>query len=128
LPLLHGDVHAVRQIVAHLLSNAVKYTPAQGTIGASLFLNENGEIEFCVADTGIGIPKADQLHLFDRFGHARPEVTTPHRGSGLGLPIVKGLVDMHGGRISLVSELGEGTTVTVVFPAQSTLPSLGRVA
>ena len=127
-PLLHADLHAVRQIVIHLLSNAVKYTPAEGKVEVSLTINENGEVEICVADSGIGIPQADQAHLFDRFGHARPEVTTPHRGSGLGLPIVKGLVDMHGGRISLTSELGEGTTVIVVFPAQSTLDSLGRVA
>jgi two-component system cell cycle sensor histidine kinase PleC len=128
IPLLHADLYAVRQITAHLLSNAVKYTQSQGNVEVSVSLNETGEIELCVADTGIGIPKEDRAHLFDRFGHARPEVTTPHRGSGLGLPIVKGLVDMHGGRIALTSELGEGTTVTVVFPAESTLRNFGRVA
>ena len=128
MPLLHADVYAVRQIVTHLLSNAVKYTPAGGSVEISAAVNETGEVELCVADTGIGIPRADQSHLFDRFGQVRPEVTTPHRGSGLGLPIVKGLMEMHGGRIRLTSELGVGTTVTVVFPAQSTLKSLERVA
>ena len=128
LPLMRADVHAVRQILIHLLSNAVKYTPAHGSVEASVALNREREIELYVSDNGIGIPAADQAHLFDRFGQTNPEVTTAHRGSGLGLPIVKGLVEMHGGRVRLRSTLGEGTTVTVIFPAESTLGDLERVA
>jgi signal transduction histidine kinase len=121
-PLLNADIHAVRQILNNLLSNAVKYTPPGGRIEASVALNAAGEIELSVSDTGIGIAPEDQKQLFDRLGHGRPDViTTAERGSGLGLPIVKGLVEMHGGRVKLESELGQGTRMTVIFPAESTI-------
>jgi signal transduction histidine kinase len=121
-PLLNADIHAVRQIINNLLSNAVKYTPPGGRVEASLALNARGEIELCISDTGIGIAPEDQAQLFDRLGHGRPDViTTAERGTGLGLPIVKGLVEMHGGRINLVSDLGQGTRMTVIFPAESTI-------
>jgi two-component system cell cycle sensor histidine kinase PleC len=121
-PLLNADIHAVRQIVNNLLSNAVKYTPSGGHVEASLALNARGEIELCISDTGIGIAPEDQAQLFDRLGHGRPDIiTTSERGTGLGLPIVKGLVEMHDGRINLDSELGQGTRMTVIFPAESTI-------
>ena len=122
LPLLNADIHAVRQILNNLLSNAVKYTPPGGSVEVSLALNAAGEIELCVSDTGIGIAPEDRTQLFDRLGHGRPDViTTAERGTGLGLPIVKGLVEMHGGRVKLESELGQGTRITVIFPAESTI-------
>jgi two-component system cell cycle sensor histidine kinase PleC len=122
LPLLNADIHAVRQILNNLLSNAVKYTSPGGSVEVSLALNTAGEIELCVSDTGIGIGPEDQTQLFDRLGHGRPDIiTTAERGTGLGLPIVKGLVEMHGGRVNLVSELGQGTRMTVTFPAESTI-------
>jgi two-component system cell cycle sensor histidine kinase PleC len=122
-PLLHADLHAVRQVLDNLLSNGVKFTPPGGRVEVSIALNAAHEIELCVLDTGIGIAPEDQAHVFERFGQASPEVTTASRGTGLGLQIVKGLLDIHGGRIRLESELGEGTRVTVVFPAESTLDS-----
>jgi two-component system cell cycle sensor histidine kinase PleC len=67
-----------------------------------------------------------QTHIFERFGSGKPEITTVDRGSGLGLPIVKGLVDMHGGHIALESMPGVGTRVTVIFPASSTLKQSAR--
>jgi two-component system cell cycle sensor histidine kinase PleC len=119
---LNADIHAVRQIINNLLSNAAKYTPSGGRVEVSLALNARGEIELCISDTGIGIAQEDQTQLFDRLGHGRPDViTTAERGTGLGLPIVKGLVEMHGGRINLDSELGQGTRMTVIFPAESTI-------
>ena len=122
LPLLNADIHAVRQILNNLLSNAVKYTPPGGSVEVSLALNTAGEIELCVSDTGIGIGPEDQTQLFDRLGHGRPDViTTAERGTGLGLPIVKGLVEMHRGRVNLDSEVGQGTRMTVIFPAESTI-------
>jgi signal transduction histidine kinase len=122
LPLLEGDLHAVRQILSNLLSNAVKFTPSGGKIQVSVALNAAHEIELCVSDTGLGIAAEDQAHIFERFGLGQPEVTTAERGSGLGLPIVKGLVDMHQARLRLESALGQGTRITVTFPAASTLP------
>jgi two-component system cell cycle sensor histidine kinase PleC len=120
-PLLRADPHAVRQIIDNLLSNAVKFTGEGGRIGVSAHLNEAHEIEFSVSDTGVGIAPEDQAHIFERLGHRHPEITSVERGSGLGLSIVKGLVDMHGARVELQSVLGEGTRVTVTFPAASTI-------
>jgi signal transduction histidine kinase len=120
-PLLQGDLHAVRQILSNLLSNAVKFTPPGGKIEVSVVLNAAQEMELCVSDTGLGIAAEDQAHIFERFGQGQPEVTTAERGSGLGLPIVKGLVDMHKARLRLESALGQGTRITVTFPAASTL-------
>ena len=124
LPLLHADLQSVRQILAHLLSNAVKFTPPGGKIAVSALLNANDEVELSVSDNGLGIAPQDQPFLFERFGQTSPQITRAERGTGLGLAIVKGLVDMHRGRIRLESELGQGTHITVIFPADSTLPNL----
>jgi two-component system cell cycle sensor histidine kinase PleC len=121
LPLLLADIHAIRQVLDNLLSNAIKFTPKGGRVLVAASLNVEGEIELSVADTGLGIAREEQARIFDRFGSGRPEVTSAQRGTGLGLQIVKGLVDMHGGRIALNSALGEGTRVTIVFPAASTI-------
>jgi len=124
LPLLHADLHAMRQVLANLLSNAVKFTPGPGSVTASCLVNKAGEIELMVADTGIGIAEEEQAFLFERFGHLSSQITTADRGSGLGLPIVKGLVDMHRAQIRLQSTLGQGTSIAVVFPAESTLTTV----
>jgi signal transduction histidine kinase len=126
LPLLLADPHALRQILENLVSNALKYTLKPGRIEVSAMLNPCREIELSVADTGIGIAPEMQKHIFERFGRGKPEITTIDRGSGLGLPIVKGLVDMHGGRIVLESMPGVGTRVTVIFLASSTLEQSAR--
>ena len=120
LPLLHADLHAVRQILAQLLANAVKFTPPGGRIEVLASVNAQREFELCVSDTGIGIAPADQAHLFDRFGSSPAGIRIAERGTGLGLPIVKGLVDMHGGRVQVESAIGHGTRITVVFPPEST--------
>ena len=125
LPLLNGDMRAVRQIIDNLLSNAVKFTPDGGNIDVSVSLTPAGELMLTVADNGIGIPAEEQRHIFDRFGRTEPQVKAFNHGVGLGLPIVKGLVEMHGGKIALKSELGEGTSVSVVFPASSTVQTTG---
>ncbi len=120
-PLLNADLRAMQQILANLVSNAVKFTPPGGGIEVRVRVNEAREVELTVADTGVGIRPEELPRLFDRFGQMDPAVTTGQRGSGLGLPIVKGLVDMHGGRIRLDSQVGQGTTITVVFPAECTM-------
>jgi two-component system cell cycle sensor histidine kinase PleC len=120
-PLLKADPHTLRKILGNLLSNAVKFTPAGGHIEVSVLLGAEREISFTISDTGIGIAPEDHVHIFERLGHGPPEITTAERGSGLGLPIVKGVVDMHGGRLELASAIGEGTRVTVIFPPSSTI-------
>ncbi|HEY0104866.1 MAG TPA: ATP-binding protein, partial [Rhizomicrobium sp.] len=101
----------------NLLSNAVKFTPRGGRIVAFARREADGGIRFGITDTGVGIAREDQDHVFQNFGQGRHDIATADKGTGLGLPIVKGLVEAHGGRIALESRIGEGTTVTVTLPA-----------
>ena len=121
LPLLRSDPHAVRQILENLVSNALKYTLEKGRVEVSAMLNARDEMEISVSDTGIGIAPENQAYIFERFGRGKPDVTTMDRGTGLGLPIVKGLMDMQGGHVALESMPGVGTRVTVIFPASCTI-------
>jgi signal transduction histidine kinase len=115
LDLLQGDERAVKQILLNLLSNAVKFTPANGRITAFATVNEDG-LAFGVTDTGVGIAPEDQSRVFDSFGQGKHDIAVADKGTGLGLAIVKGLVEAHGGHISLESQVGKGTCVTVQLP------------
>jgi signal transduction histidine kinase len=117
LPLVMGDQRACKQIVLNLLTNAIKFSDANGKIEVFISLLSSGEIAFGVRDEGIGIAADDRARVFERYGRARHEVTQVQEGTGLGLPIVKGLTEAHGGRVVLESELGHGTSVTIYFPA-----------
>jgi two-component system cell cycle sensor histidine kinase PleC len=114
---IHADARAVRQILLNLLSNAVKFTPRGGRVTTFLTHQLSGEVAFGVSDTGFGIHEEDIEHVFEKFGQGRHDVVTQDKGTGLGLPIVKGLVTAHGGRVELRSRKGEGTRVTVSLPA-----------
>lgn len=118
LPLLRADPVKLRQIVLNLLSNALKFTPAGGKVTVTAQADAEGAVTVSVADTGIGIDRADLPRVIEPYvqlGNAF--VGKPQSGLGLGLPIVKRLVELHGGRLVLVSEPGRGTTATVCFPA-----------
>jgi two-component system cell cycle sensor histidine kinase PleC len=117
VPLVHADERALKQVLLNLLSNAVKFTPAGGRIVAFAHVGAGGTLEFGVSDTGLGIAEEDHLRVFQNFGQGRHDVVTADKGTGLGLPIVKGLVEAHGGNIMLTSEVGEGTTITIALPA-----------
>ncbi|HEY4115126.1 MAG TPA: HAMP domain-containing sensor histidine kinase [Rhizomicrobium sp.] len=117
LPLLYADVRAVRQVLLNLVSNAIKFTPPDGNVAIIAQLEPDGALSLAVRDTGMGIAPADQTRVFENFGQGRHDVVTSDKGTGLGLPIVKGLVQAHGGTIRLESAVGEGTTVTIRFPA-----------
>jgi signal transduction histidine kinase len=116
LPIIRGDDRALKQILLNLLTNAIKFSTADGVIEVFAALTSSGEFAFGVRDEGIGVPLADQARIFERYGRARLEAALAQEGTGLGLPIVKGLVEAHGGRITLESELGHGTCVTVWLP------------
>ncbi|MGZ5939999.1 MAG: sensor histidine kinase [Rhizomicrobium sp.] len=118
LPLVHCDERAVKQILLNLLSNAVKFTPRGGSVTVFARNAADGGICFGISDTGVGISPDDQQRVFQNFGQGRHDVVTQDKGTGLGLPIVKGLVEAHGGRIVLQSQVGEGTTVSVHLPPQ----------
>ncbi|MBE9206256.1 response regulator [Nostoc sp. LEGE 06077] len=110
-----GDRGLLRQILLNLLSNAIKYSPEGGNI--EIYLNgKESEILLEIQDKGIGIPLADQENLFKSFSRGSNVDTIP--GTGLGLVITKACVELHGGSISLSSQEGQGTKVTVRLPKQ----------
>ncbi len=121
---LRADERALKQIFLNLLSNALKFTPAGGTVTAFAAETADGGVDFGVRDTGVGIAQEDQTRVFENFGQGRHDVVTADKGTGLGLPIVKGLAEAHGGAVCLVSQPGYGTTVTVSFPPSRTLQQL----
>lgn len=116
-----GDAQRVRQVLQNLLSNAVGFSKPEGVIHMSCW-REDGAMVFAVEDQGIGIPKDEQARIFDRF-ESRSQ-GSKHRGAGLGLSIVKSLVDLHGGTTELDSEPGRGTKVTVRFPERGAEKSI----
>jgi two-component system cell cycle sensor histidine kinase PleC len=118
LPLLHADERATYQILLNLLSNAIKFTPPGGRVTVFAHALASGELTFGVSDTGTGIDPADIDAVFAGFGRGRYDVSAPGKGAGLGLPIVKGLVEAHGGSVSVTSELGRGTTITCRYPRE----------
>ena len=103
----------MRQILYNLLSNAVGFSKPGDTVRITCW-REAGMMVFTVEDQGVGIPKDQQWRVFERF-ESRSQGSS-HRGAGLGLSIVKSLVELHGGTVSLESEPGRGTRVTVRFP------------
>lgn len=115
LPGVQGIPLRLRQVFVNLIDNAIKYTPAGGAIHISLF-EETGQVVACVSDTGIGISREEQQHIFDKF-YRSERVTQNYEGTGLGLSIVKSIIDGHNGRIWVDSTIGEGTTFTVMLPA-----------
>ena len=120
---LIGDPVRLHQIILNLISNAVKFTSkGEITISARL-LNENEEkanIEFSVADTGIGIPEDRLEHIFENFQQATSETARLYGGTGLGLAISKQLVESQGGSITVKSKLGEGSAFSFILPFQKT--------
>jgi two-component system phosphate regulon sensor histidine kinase PhoR len=115
LPQLCGDVQSFQEILQNLLDNAVRYTTRGGRIRVTAAV-DGSDIVLSVADTGIGIPKADQDRIFERFYRADAARSRESGGTGLGLSIVKHLVESYGGRIRVESEVGQGTTFYVSLP------------
>ncbi|MGB8455352.1 MAG: HAMP domain-containing sensor histidine kinase [Anaerocolumna sp.] len=110
-----GDEGLLSQVFINLLHNAIKFTPENGNIGINLSSSEN-VIKCKISDTGIGISPQDQLRIFERFYKADKSRDRSLGGNGLGLSIVKKIIDLHGGKISLTSEIGIGTEFTVLLP------------
>jgi len=127
LPRIWADERAVRQIVLNILSNAVKFTPAGGEIVIKAGWTSSGGQYVSIADDGPGIPEDEIPIIMSSFGRGSWALKTAEQGSGLGLPIVKGLVDLHGGGFQLKSRPREGTEVIVTFPAARVMNVLPAV-
>ncbi|MFM7346877.1 MAG: sensor histidine kinase [Tagaea sp.] len=113
---LFADARALRQVAINLLSNAIKFTPADGAVRLSAGADAQGAIEFAVGDTGLGMSAEEISRAREPFKGSSDGVWG-ERGSGLGLPIVRALVELHGGTVEIASERGEGTLVRVRLPA-----------
>lgn len=111
-----GDPDRLQQIVWNLLANAIKFTPGGGRVTVGVTSNA-GTLSLTVTDTGEGIPETFLPQLFERFRQADPSASRRHGGPGIGLSLVRQLVELHGGRIIARSTEGEGSTFMVTFPA-----------
>lgn len=119
LPVIQADRNRVIQVLTNLLSNAYRYTLPGGEIRVSMGRDETN-VWVSVADTGIGIAVQDREKIFEPFYRANQELVSQQPGTGLGLPIVNSLIEMHGGTITLETELGQGSTFRFTLPIEST--------
>jgi two-component system cell cycle sensor histidine kinase PleC len=124
LPRLFADERAVRQITLNLLSNAVKFAPTGGEIRVRVGWTAGGGQYVSVKDNGPGIPADEIPVVLSAFGQGSIAIKSAEQGTGLGLPIVQGLVRMHGGEFELVSKLREGTEAIAAFPAARVMEEL----
>jgi len=118
-PVIHADRNSMEEIFTNLISNAIKYTPEQGKVWIVLG-EEKGFVKASVSDTGIGIEEKDLSRIFDKFYRVKTAETRQIVGTGLGLSIVKSIVAAHLGSISVESNVGAGSTFTVLLPKEST--------
>ena len=120
LPRLRGDARLLKQILLNLVSNAAKFSPEMGNVRVVTGLVEGG-IAITVEDDGVGIAPDDLAMVLQPFGQAENAISPKQEGTGLGLPLANGFVELHGGILTLDSAVGRGTRVTVIFPASRTV-------
>ena len=112
-----GDARRVAQMIENLLSNAIKFTPEGGHALLSSWLDENGRLVISVSDTGIGLASSEVPRALEFFGQIDGALARRYGGIGLGLPVAKSLVELHGGTLTITGKVGIGTTATLIFPA-----------
>ncbi|MGD0866701.1 MAG: PAS domain-containing sensor histidine kinase [Rhizomicrobium sp.] len=125
LPLLRADGRAVKQLLLNFLSNAVKFTPAGGRVTVRANRSAGRGLSISVSDTGIGMSTAEIEVALSPFGQVDSKLARKHQGTGLGLPICKSLMELHGGDLTVASRPNQGTTLTARFPAERVV---GRAA
>ena len=121
LPLLRADSGRLNQVLLNLLTNAIKFTERGGSVSIGAARQAGRGVAIRVQDTGIGIAARDIAKALTRFGQIESSLSRRYNGAGIGLPLTKRLVELHGGELSLESEPGVGTVVTVRLPAQREL-------
>ena len=117
LPVLRADERMTKQMLINLLTNAVKFTPNGGQVTVLATLDRLGALRLSVRDTGVGIAAKDLPKVLESFGQADNSRAGVTEGTGLGLPLVKSMIEMHGGTLEIESEVDAGTTVTICFPS-----------
>ena len=124
---VEADAGKLRQMLLNLVSNAVKFTPEGGlvTIGAQRLA---GTVEISVSDTGIGIAESEFEHLFEEFRQIDSDIAREQHGTGLGLALTKRFVELHGGQIRLISEVGKGSVFTLSLPLAAHSPQVSGVS
>ena len=125
---IRGDAQRLRQIVLNLLTNAIKFTAAGGRVWIDASIDAGGRPTLAVSDTGIGMTAEEIQVALTPFRQVESPFSREHEGTGLGLPIVKALVELHGGTLSVESERGIGTRVTVSFPPSRAIFGIARDA
>jgi signal transduction histidine kinase len=115
---LSADAVKLKQILLNLLSNAVKFTPRGGRVEVKVRRGTGGALEIAVKDTGIGMSEAEVTIALQPFRQIESTLARTHEGTGLGLPLTKALIELHGGTMAIESERGSGTTVIVSFPLE----------
>jgi two-component system cell cycle sensor histidine kinase PleC len=128
MPRLWADERAIRQICLNLLSNAIKFTPPGGEIWLKVGWTASGGQYLSVKDTGPGIPEEEIPIVLASFGQGSNSIKSAEQGAGLGLPIAKSLVDLHGGTFTLKSKLRIGTEVIITFPPERVMAALPPIA
>src|SRR5262249_29933402 len=121
VPMLYADEGRFKQVVESLLDNAVKFTPAGGRIETSA-RRVDEDLEIVVADTGIGIAPDDQERIFERFQQVDSSSTRRYQGTGLGLALVRQLLELQGGRIWVESEVNQGSRFHFTLPLRTPAP------
>lgn len=128
LPRVWADERALRQIALNLLSNAIKFTPQSGEIWVKVGWTASGGQYFSVKDTGPGIPEDEIPVVLASFGQGSNAIKSAEQGAGLGLPIAKSLVDLHGGTFTLKSKLRVGTEVIIAIPPERVMTALAPLS
>jgi two-component system cell cycle sensor histidine kinase PleC len=121
VPQLHVDQRRMTQALVNLLSNAIKFTPSGGRVSVEAKRAADGGVVFTVSDTGVGIAASELADVLKPFVQSREAERQRTPGTGLGLPLAEQLVQLHGGRLTLASNIGEGTTATIYLPPARTL-------
>ena len=116
IPQLMADEKLIEELFVNLISNAIKYTPKGGRVKVSLVKESNVHVRFEVQDSGIGIPEQDHSRLFTEFFRSKNAKAFTQEGTGLGLVIVKEILDFINGKIHVESEVGKGTRITARLP------------
>ncbi|MDF1793399.1 MAG: ATP-binding protein [Thalassobaculaceae bacterium] len=122
VPPVRADARLILQLLSNLITNAVKFTRSDGTITIGATIDERRSVSLYVADTGIGIPKDQLEKVLEPFTQLDTRLHREHHGAGLGLPLCRAIAQAHGGQLTVESEFGEGTRVTVTLPPWRALP------